>query len=200
MRRILIILLAAITLILSGCVLNGKPKAVAAPAVVPQPAVAAPPPEPLSTPQTQVQLPAPQPWNPDALNTAPPPEPTPQPTPKPAQQTTRRPPPAPAAPKPVEPTVEAPPVEPSRPPIQEILPADEQKRLQVSAQKHKEEVRALMAAAMRRRRTANENNTIKNITQLLKLSDQAENSGDMRSADEFAEKAYFLAKDLPSGK
>jgi hypothetical protein len=142
-------------------------------------------------------LPADQPLNPAALKEA-----EPQVHPKPAPVT---PPPAkpkpPAGPaKPAE-TVADPPAPEPRSPIREILPADVQKQFHDSAERHKAEVRNLLAAAGRRGGlNANENSTIEKIKQLVKQCDQFEKSGDMRSADEYAEKAHLLAKDLQNGK
>jgi hypothetical protein len=191
MRRVKVVLVAAIVIPLAGCVFGGKPKTVAAAPAPPKPAS---PPEPLSIPQTRVDLPAPQPVKQEALNTAareePPPPVEPKPIPAP-----RRPP----APQPK--TVEQPPPEPTRPPIQEILPTDEKTRLQASVQKHRAEIRTLVAQAQKSHRwTASQKNMKEKIDQFVTQSEQAENSGDMRSADEFAEKANILAKELQSGK
>ena len=120
----------------------------------------------------------------------PPPPAQPKPAPAPARRT-----PGPQ-PKPADP----PPSEPSRPPIQEILPADVQKQFQASAQKHKADTRALVVEAQRRHLTANERRVLVDIDQFARLSDQAEKSGDTRSADQLAERAHILAKELQSGK
>jgi hypothetical protein len=96
--------------------------------------------------------------------------------------------------------VEQPAPEPARPPIQEILPADVAKQLQASAQKHQADARSLLAAAQRRLLSAGERRKVADIDQFLKQSEQAELSQDMRSADQLAERAYILAKELQSGK
>jgi len=194
MRRVEVILVAAMAFSLAGCVFSRKPKTVAAVPAAPQAAAPAPAPQPLSIPQTRVNLPAPQPVDPAALATAPPPEPPPPVQAKPAPTPVRR---APvtlpkADPAPPEPS-------PPRQPIQEILPAEEQKRFQARAQGHKVEIRTLLGQAQRRRLTAEERSTVAHINQFVKLSDDAEKSGDMRSADELAERAYILAKELQSG-
>lgn len=192
MRRVEIILVAAVAFSLVGCALSGKPKPVAATPAPPQPA-AAPAQPALSIPQTQVYLPAPQPVDPEALATAPLAEAPAPAQPRPVAAPARRPPAAQpkAEPAPAEP--------PARPPIQEVLPAREQKRLQVSAQKHKAAIRAVLAQVQRRRLTDAEQSTIAHVYQFVKLSDDAEKSGDMRSADELAERAHILAKELQSG-
>src|SRR5215813_444319 len=71
MRRVEALLAVAAALALAGCALRAKPTVTAA-ASPPKPVIpAAPPPAPapLSIPQTNVQLPPPQPVNPDALVT-----------------------------------------------------------------------------------------------------------------------------------
>jgi outer membrane biosynthesis protein TonB len=191
MRRVKVVLVAAMVIPLAGCVFGGKPKAVAAAPAPPKPAS---PPEPLSIPQTRVDLPAPQPVKPEALNTAPREEPPPPVEPKPIPAPRR-----PPAPQPK--TVEQPPAEPARLPIQEILPADEKNRLTASVQRHRAEIGTLVARAQKSHLlTANQKNMLEKIRQFVTQSEQAENSSDMRSADEFAEKANILAKELQSGK
>lgn len=194
MRRAKVVLVAAMAISLAGCVLSGKPKTVAAAPAPPKPSAPAPPPEPLSIPQTRVDLPAPQPVNPEALATAPPVEPAPPVPVKPAQPAQRgnhtaAPPPKPA---------EQPPADPPRQPIREILPADEQKHFQAHAEQRQADTRALLAGA--KPRSATERRMVGDINQFLKQSVQAEASGDMRSADQLAERAYILAKELQSGK
>ena len=201
MTRVKIVLVAAMTIPLAGCLLSGKPKTAAYVPPPPKPAPASPP-ESLSIPQTRVDLPPRQDVPQEALHTAPaedPPTPVP---PKPAS------PPAkthvPAAPKPPSPSEPPPPdpeIAPQRPPIQEILPVDEQKRLEASVQKHKAEIVSLKAQAQQGHRlTANQKSMLVKIDQFVAQCDQAESTGDMRSADEFAEKANILAKELQSGK
>jgi len=58
----------------------------------------------------------------------------------------------------------------------------------------------LLTAAQQRHLTANERRMVRDINQFLNQSDQAEASGDMRSADQNAERSYILAKELQSGK
>jgi hypothetical protein len=199
---VLSILAVALAIPLAGCALSGKPKTTAA-AVPPQPKpVAQPkaplPVEPLSVPQTQVQLPPPQPVNPDALTPAPPPQPAePAVAPRPVRRTT----PAPPQPKPetAAPQTAQPP-EPERPPIQELVPADEQKRDQESADAHKREIRQLLVQARARRLTSEQNKMVKRIQAFVTQSDDAEKRGDMRQADALADRGLVLAKELAGGK
>jgi heme-binding NEAT domain protein len=135
----------------------------------------------------------------EALNTALPEEPPPPVPRKPAAAQTK--PRLPAAPKPSEPPAPDPETAPQRPPIQEIVPADEEKRLEASVQKHKADIISLKAQAQQGHRlTANQKSMLVKIDQFVAQCDQAKSTGDMRSADEFAEKANILAKELQSGK
>jgi len=89
--------------------------------------------------------------------------------------------------------------EEARPPIQEVLSAEERKRLQDSAAERKREIRRLVEMA-RRHPLSTQAGTITRIEGLVKLSDDAEAKGDMREADALAERALVLAKDLESGR
>jgi hypothetical protein len=200
MGRVEAILAAALAISLAGCALSGKPKTTAG-AVPPQPQPAAqpkpaPPPEALSIPQTQVQLPPPQPLNPDALTSVPPPEPAePAAAPKPARRTT----PAPAQPKP-EVAPAAQPADAGRPPIQEIVPADERKRYQESADGRKREIRQVLEQAKTHRLTSEQNKMVKRIQAFVTQSDDAQKRGDMRQADALAERGLVLARELAGGQ
>lgn len=204
MTRAKIVLVALMTIPLAGCLLSGKPKTASATPAPPQPVAPAPPVEPLSIPQTQVELPAFQEVKSDALVTDPKVESAP-PAPKPVTQAPPKKSNAPSTSKPVDaapPPDPAPAPEPEalpiRPPIQEILPADAQKQLQASAHKHQADTLALLSAA--KPHTANQKRAKAEIDQFLKQSQQAETAGDMRTADQLAERAYVLAKELQSGK
>jgi hypothetical protein len=209
MRRVEAILAVALAIPLAGCVLRGKPKTAAAVAPAPQPppvaAAPAPPPEPLSIPQTQVQLPPEQPFDPEALVLAPPAE-TPPEAPSPVTHSSRSragsnataraaEPPPPVAPPPA--TTE---VTPPRPPIQEIVPASEQKRLQDSAQGRKKEIQKWLDVFGRKRMNTHQRNTVERIRSFVKDSDDAERRGDMREADALAERAEILMRELQNGQ
>jgi hypothetical protein len=150
-----------------------------------------------------VVLPPYQALNPDALKTAPQVEATQV---QAKQVTTTAPPPhqnrtQPA--KPPDPPATVPDTTPApepRPLIQEIVPADVQKQLEVKAEDYKAQVGTLLAAAHRHGLNSSERNTEQSIKNMLKLADQAEANKDMRAAAEYAEKAYVLAKELRSGK
>jgi len=202
MTRAQVLLVAVLTIPLAGCVLGGKPKTVAAAPAAPKPIVPPTPPEPLSIPQTQVELPAPQTLDPGALTTTPQEEPPPQAQTKPATQTPRPRAPAPPRATDTQPPVPEPaaeqPTEPARAPIHEIMPDAEKNRLRDEAHGHQEETRKLLREA--KPKTANQKRAKDEINLFLKQSEEAENAGDMRMADQLAERAHILAKELESGK
>ncbi len=194
-KRVEALLAAAMALSLCGCIFRPKPKTVAAPPAPPQPVAAAPAPplQPLSIPQTRVELPAPQPVSPDALPPPPPAEAsTEAPAPHPKRVRTN----PPAAPKPEPPAQPVPEQPLERAPIQEVVPQEELKRLQDSAQNARIEVTRLIAQAHRRRLNKDERSQVDRILQFVKLSEQSQNSGDMRGADELAQRALVLARGL----
>jgi hypothetical protein len=201
MTRVKIVLVALMAIPLAGCLLSGKPKTIAAAPAPPQPAAPATPAEPLSIPQTQVDLPASQPVKAEALVTEPKVEsvpPAPKPVPPPARKPSNTPPPSKPADAPPPDATPEPETAPPRPPIQEILPADAQKQLQDSAHKHQTDTVALLSSS--NPHTANQKRAKAEIDQFLKQSQQAETAGDMRLADQLAERAYILARELQSGK
>jgi len=186
---------------MAGCALNGKPKSIT-PSAPPQPqspasSTPAPPSEPLSIPQTQVELPPLQPVNQEAIAAAALPEPAEAPpAPKPVRRTTGGAPP----PKPESAAPAATPAEPERAHIQEIVPADELRRYRESADAHKRETRQLLQQARAHRLTSDQNKVVKRIEVFLTQSDDAEKRGDMRQADALAERGLALAKELAGGK
>ncbi len=201
MRRAKVVLVAVMTVPLAGCVLSGKPKTVAAGPPPPQPIATAPPPEPLSIPQTHVDLPLPQPLDPDALKPAQTVDPAPQVQAKPSAPPLKPPPRGPATsskpPDPPPPAAE-PEQQPARPQIQEILSADAEKQLRDSARRHQADTRDLLKGV--KPKTENQIRTKAEIDQFIKQSMDAEAAGDMRKADQLAERAFVLAKELQSGK
>jgi len=197
-----------LALVLAGCVLRGKPKTAKATPPAPKPpaaAVAPPPPPPiLSIPQTQVVLPPSQPVKPEALETVPvvqPPE-----TPSPVRLPRPRPAPPAAQPKPenqppAQPAAQTPPPpETERPPVQPIVPGEDLKKLQESAQARRREAGLLLAGAQGRRLSQQERDLVRRTQSFLNQSEQAESRGDMRQADALAERAQVLARELQSGR
>ena len=195
---------AALAIALAGCVVRGKPKTAAVPpAPQPSPVVAAPapPPEPLSIPQTQVQLPPSQPVNPDALAVQ-----TTEPAPEaatPAPRNGRRSGTAPVTParqEAAQPATPAPPAVEPRPPIQEMVPAADLKRLQDSADTRKREIQEWLETRGRKRLTRQQQATVDRMRAFVKDSDAAEHRGDMREADALAEWAQILLHELQNGR
>ncbi len=199
----------SMALLESACVLTGQPKP-ATPAVAPpQPApvaVTKPAPqstEPLSVPQTQVQLPPPQlvpetvalppkPEEPAATPVAPrPPRRTGAAAPQPKQE-----PPVVGPPAAANNATAATPVETELAPVQEVIPADEKKRYQDSAQNRRAEIRQLLSQIKTHRPTAEQNREVKRIQSLVTQSEEVEKRGDMRQADALAERGLTLARGL----
>lgn len=186
--------------ITTGCVLKGKPKA-SAPAAVkpatPSPVAAAPPPPPLSIPQTNVQLPAPQPLEPSALATTPPPEepvlPPMSQLPGPKTEPLKKPTNTPRPQENTSPPVAAP-VEAPRELVRDAVPAEEAKRLRDEAIVFRREIDTLLSRASSP--NATQSLMIENIRTMKKQSEEAEVAGDVRKANELAQRALTLAKAL----
>jgi len=212
MKRAELVLVVAIAAFLSSCVLGGKQQTAKNVPPVTKPIADATPPAPvrtLSTPQTNVELP-PHQEIPDGALEPPqtPPEPAPQPVQaaKPTRNQRPNTPPrntepaattAPATTTPAAPETEAP-----RPPIQEIVPASDQKRLQDEAAASKREIQQRMETLNRqgRRLKPSEAQTAKLIESFVKESGEAEARGDFRAAAELAQRGLALARELTGGK
>jgi hypothetical protein len=192
-----VLLTALLSIVLAGCTLRGKPKAVLPPAAPKPAATPAPPPAPpppLSIPQTRVELPKAQPVDPAALvveTTPREPEPEPQPT---APSRTRR-----TAPAATPPPAAAPPPEAPRETFREMVPPTEAKRLLDQAIVRRREVAQILDQLNKRSTlTPAQRNVMATIKNFLVLSDDAEKHNDPRQADSFAERAQILAKELQS--
>jgi hypothetical protein len=192
-------LVLALAFLLAGCLLQGKkPVAQTTPAAPAPAAKSAAPSQPLSVRQTQVELPPPQLVPDEALAAGEVSQDTSEPAaaPRPVRRS-----PATPASSPAHPEAPVPPAateEPARAPIQQVLSADESKRLQDSAAEHKHEIRRLVDQARLRRLNGHELSVVARIEGMVKLSDDAGAKGDMREADALAERALVLAKDLDS--
>ena len=205
MRSVAAILAAAIAISLAGCVLRGKQPAVKAAVPPPKPVTetAPPPPKPkLSVPQTNVELPPPQPVNLDALAQAPAPEEPPPTTPSPNRPRNR---PSSAAPRteapPQVPVVPPPqPPEPERGPIQEIVPAGDMKRFQEETVNRRKEINVRLEQASHRRLNDQERQLVDRVSGFLKQSEAAEARNDWRQAYELAGLGLTLARELTGGK
>jgi len=192
-------LVLALAVLLAGCFLQGKQPVAQNTPAAPTPAVkSAAPPQPLSVPQTQVEIPPPQPVSDAALAAGEIPQDAPEPAapPRPVRRSV-----GPPAINPARSEAPAPPAateEPARAPIQEVLSADESKHLHESAAQCKREIRHLVEQARLRRLNGHELSAVARIEGMVKLSDDAEAKGDMREADTLAQRALVLAKDLDS--
>jgi hypothetical protein len=142
-----------------------------------------------------VQLPPPQPVDPAAYEAASKPE---EPAPAPAIPRTaaRRAPPKPETPAPII----AAPAEPVVSPVQEMLPAEERKRYQESANARKAQIRHLLTQIKSHRLSVDQNRDVKRVQSLVAQSDDVEKRGDMRQADALAERGLILARELANGK
>jgi hypothetical protein len=199
MKHCVLIAAAFLTMAMAGCSLRGKPNTAVPAAPVPAAASAAAPSEPLSVPQTHVHLPPPQALDPQAL-VPPPPETPPaavSPVP-PSAPVTRRPPAASAPPKP-EPTP-AVVAEPARPSIQEVLPEGQRSKLQEDAAASRKRIRAWLDSTAARHLTGQSKLTRDRIQSFLKASEDAERRDDMREAEQLAERAEILIRELQGGR
>ena len=195
-----VLLTAVLSMVLVGCSLR-KPTKAAAPPAAPKPAAApAPAPAPagpLSIPQTNVDLPKPQPVDPAALVTE---APQPVEPPPAAPARSRRPTPATSQPATPPPPTAAPATEPPRPAVQEIVSPAEVKRLQEQAQGRRREVKQILDQLSRRQLTDAQKDVAATVRSFITLSEEAEQHNDPRQAAALAERAWILAKELQSEK
>lgn len=206
MKRCAPIAAAVLATAMAGCIIHGKQNAVTPPVPVPAAAVPAKSNEPLSLPQTHVQLPPAQPpLDPDALDTQqqptlrnlPPATQTPSPVVTPRRTpVTASTPPKPDPPEPAPPAV----TEPPRPSIQELLPESKQNQLKEAATANRKQVRAWLDAHSTQRFTGQAKQTRDTIQSLLKASEEAERRGEFPEAAQLAERAFSLLKGLPGGR
>jgi hypothetical protein len=186
----------ALALALAGCAARAKSSTANTAAAKPAPPSAPPAPVALSIPQTQIELPKPQPFDKAALETEIPPA-TPAEPPMPARTPTppKRTPPARTEPATPSPVVSA---EPERQQFQPVISAADLKRFQDSAQNRKREVARILGQL--KHLTKAQQNVVNSIRSFVSLSDEAEKRSDMGQADALAERAQILARDLQHGK
>jgi hypothetical protein len=219
MRFLAALPIFAATLSLSSCILGGgtkTPKTPVVPATLDPNAAAKPvaPPPPLSSPQTDIQLPPEQTISAEALATiqvAPEPAaPEPAPPAKPPQS--KKPAPVAAAPKPetlAPPTAETPPPVPAGPATPSVTP-EEQPRLQPV---YSEEEKRRILAELEKRRNETENLlrgfsrasgdqkiAVDRVRSFMSVAEDAAKRGDLHSADAFSMRALVLARELVSGR
>jgi hypothetical protein len=194
------LLTALLSIVLAGCSLRAKPAKTAvtpaAPKPVAAPAPAPAPPAPLSIPQTNVELPSPQPVDPAALVTEAPQPAEPPPAAPPRRRTT----PGPSQTVNPAPPAATPAVEPPRPAVQEIVPQAETKRLQEQAQGRRREVKQILDQVVRRNLSEAQKDVAATIRSFVTLSEEAEQHNDPRQAVALAERAWILVKELQSEK
>jgi hypothetical protein len=196
MRGPVVLIIAALGLV--SCAKHAPKAAAVVTPVAPKPAAPPPPPaQPLSTPQTRVELPEPQPVVPAALDRESTAQDTPPVVKPPAAP--RRPRPEPAA-TPTPPPATAPPAETPRVAIQEVISPTEVKRLQDQVQGRRREVNQILEQLNKRRPSRGQQVIMNDIRNFMTLSDEAEKRNDIRQADAFAERAQILARDLQNGK
>jgi hypothetical protein len=205
---------------LTGCVVGQKQQAKVSTPPPPAPKAEQEPPQrpqPLSIPQTQTQLPPPQPISPEALSTVQSPLQTTDTQPGPGTNTrpTRRSGPV-AGPKPesapgggavagqavaaqAAPPVAPPPDAEPRVTVQEIVPPAELKRLQESVAVRQQEIHKVLEIALARHLTYEQRGVVARVQSFLQQSEEAQKRNDWRQANALAERAQVLARELTSG-
>jgi hypothetical protein len=191
-------LVGALLVVLVSCAQRSVKAAAPVTPAAPKPVAAAPPPPPppLSSPQTRVELPTPQPIDAAALETASAPVEAPAVTRTPPARRTQGGTPTPAAPA----APAAQPPEPARVEIQEVISPVELRRLLDQAQARRKEANQILEQLKKRRLARGQQNVVTSIRSFLTLSEEAEKRNDMRQADALAERAQLLARDLLNGK
>jgi hypothetical protein len=196
------ILTVCLALGLAGCLLQGNPKTAQSTPAPPKPAVAAAPsapPAPLSLPQTQVELPPPQPITPEALATTEPQPEEPAPVPVPPKPARTRPSqPARTEAAPAQPVATPPAPEPAaeRPLVAPMVPQEEQRQLQADAQHDRQETKTILDHQAAHAMGRPQQQLKRSIESFLQQSAEAEKKGDLRQARELAGRALVLAKEL----
>lgn len=196
-----VVLIIVSLLALVSCAKHATKAAAPVTPAAPKPVAAAPPPPPppLSTPQTRVDLPEPQPVDPAAWEKATSAQDAPPVIKPPASTRKQQPAPA-AAPPATPPPATAPPAEAPRVAIQEVISPTEFKRLQDQVQGRRREVNQILEQLSKRRPVRGQQTIVNDIRNFMALSDEAEKRNDIRQADAFAERAQILARDLQNGK
>lgn len=206
----------ALALLLSGCVLSGKqqPKVSAVPAPPKSPAAtpassASTPQAPLSIPQTVAELPPPQPISEEAILTAKPLEEPADTQPGPRAPVRSRgqvlgprvdaPPSLPPQPAPAPPLA-APEQQVERPPITEILPDAEVKRLKDSVETRRREIKRVLDQVDSKRFSKEQRDLVARIHTLVQQSEDAATRNDWRQSDALAGQAITLVRELQGGR
>jgi len=198
--------LVVLALVLSACETK-TPRAATVPP--PQPATAkaeAPqePPsvEPISIPQTQVQLPSPQPIDPQALATPPMSVPG-EPAKSHQSRQSKKQAPQPASPAGKGETEAAetpPPTETQRPLIAPVLSDDERRRLNEDIASRLKDVDLMLGRLVALRLSDGEKDSVEKIRSFQKLAREAMDHGEIQQASGLAERAVLLAQEVLRGR
>jgi hypothetical protein len=205
MRAASKITIGVLALLLSACEMN-LPRAKTPPAPQPAAAKAEPPPEtppsePLSIPQTQVQLPQPQPIDPEALATPPVTAPSDASASHQSHRATRRgptqPATSPAKPEAAETAETTPPAaDNTRPRIEPVLPADKRRHLIEEIASRLREVDQMLGRITAKGLSESQKSPAETIRTFVGLARQKLDAGDTQAASGLADRAFFLAQDL----
>ena len=216
MRFLAAIPILAALLALSSCILSGSktPKTPVVPAALdPNAGKPTAPAPPLSSPQTDIQLPPAQAISPEALASiqvvpeTPAPEPPPPPKapgskkpvanpPKPEPSTAETPIPAPPPAGPVTPVV--PPEE--QPRLQPMYSEEEKRRISAELEKRRNETDGLLRVMNQNRMSAEQRASVDRVRSFMNVAEDAAKRGDLHSADAFSMRAVVLARELASGR
>ena len=214
MRFLAIIPVFVSLIVLSSCILGGgtkKPKTPVVPAVDNSAAAKpAPPSSPLSSPQTNIQLPPEQAISPEALATIQQPQPPPPEPPAPPKAAPPKKPVVASAPKPEPPLAETPapvqtvpvPAAPSeeQPRLQAVYTEEEKRRILGELEKRKNETEGLLRGLNPNRMSAEHRSIVERIRSFMSVAEDQAKRGDFRSADALSERALILARELASGR
>jgi outer membrane biosynthesis protein TonB len=199
MRPVFKTTLGLLVLLLSACELKVK-QAKTPPA--PQPAVAraVPPPtppsnEPLSIPQTQVKLPAPQPVAAEADATPPTPPEPPAPRQKPRKPQPRQATASSSKPEPVE-TTDAPATDLPPRRMEPVLPEEQRRQRIEEISNRLHEVDEILTRVIARGLSESQKRAAERIRNFATRAYQAKDQGDIKTASGLADRALLLAQEL----
>jgi predicted DNA-binding protein len=211
MRPVFQTTICLLALMLSACEMK-FPRAKTPSPPQPASAKAEPPPEtapaePLSTPQTQVHLPNPQPIDPDALATPPvnvPAEPSKTRQGNHAGSKRQGPQPAsasPAKPEGSETVADSPPAtETQRPPIGPVLSDEERRRMNEEISSRLKDVDQMLGRLTALHLSESEKSSVDRIRSFHKLSHDALERGEIQAASALADRAVLLAQEVLRGR